>query len=112
MEAKHDVVVITIDDNHVDMGTTSMNVNELINYRHKIIKDLEQVERDLRNLHEEENRSQAIIYDIEKKVGHIRAERNKYAEETMLIQRQINDNTSTIMRDKQDLEYELKRHRG
>lgn len=69
MEAKHDVVVVKKADNHIDLETVQMNVNELLNYRGKILKDLDLIERDLRQMHEVEDRNQADIYQLERKVN-------------------------------------------
>lgn len=85
MEAKHDVVVVTVDDNNVELDRALMNVNEMIDYRQKILRDIEVIENELRKLHHDEDANQRLIYDLEKQVGVMRTDRNKYAEERIVI---------------------------
>lgn len=111
MEAKHDVVVIKKGDNHIDLDKAQMNVNELINYRQKVLKDLDLVERELRQMHEQEDRNQADIYELERRVNQLRYKRNQSAEEKNMIQQQVDSSSTDMIREKQDLEYELNRNR-
>ena len=53
----------------------------------------------------------STIYELERQVGGIRADRNRYADEIQRIQRVLDNNTSGILRDKNDLEYHLRRQR-
>lgn len=69
MEGQKDVTVVTKCDNHVDLEKSSMNINEMINYRSKIIKDNDEISRDLQALSIEEEKAARSIDDLKRQVN-------------------------------------------
>ena len=100
MNQKHDVIVVSKDVNDLEFSKVEMTVTEYLNYRGKVIKELEQVERDLMKMHEEEDNQRKAIYDFERNIAQIRLERNKLAEDVRRITSELDSQSSTMMNDK------------
>lgn len=111
LEGARDVTVVTRTESQCDFNTQEMTVDELVAYRHVIIKNLEEVQLDLHLLEKDEVICKEHIYELERNVGKTQSERNRYAEGILKMQGILDDGTSLIMRDKNDLDYELKRNR-
>ena len=60
------MTIVTKSDNHVDLEKFSMNIDEMIKYRSKIIKDNEEIQKDLHTLSLEENRAAGSIEDLKR----------------------------------------------
>jgi len=60
------VTIVTKSDNHVDIEKSSMNIDEMMKYRSKIIKDNEEIQKDLHTLSLEENRAAGSIEDLKR----------------------------------------------
>lgn len=60
------MTIVTKSDNHVDLEKSSMNIDEMIKYRSKIIKDNEEIQKDLNTLSLEENRAAGSIEDLKR----------------------------------------------
>jgi hypothetical protein len=60
------VTIVTKSDNHVDLEKSSMNIDEMIKYRSKIIKDNEEIQKDLHTLSLEEDRAAGSIEDLKR----------------------------------------------
>ena len=60
------MTIVTKSDNHVDLEKSSMNIDEMIKYRSKIIKDNEEIQKDLHTLSLEENRAAGSIEDLKR----------------------------------------------
>jgi len=60
------VTIVTKSDNHVDLEKSSMNIDEMIKYRAKIIKDNEEIQKDLHTLSLEEDRAAGSIEDLKR----------------------------------------------
>ena len=55
------MTIVTKSDNHVDLEKSSMNIDEMIKYRSKIIKDNDEIQKDLHTLSQEEDRAARSI---------------------------------------------------
>ena len=60
------MTIVTKSDNHVDLEKSSMNIDEMIKYRAKIIKDNEEIQKDLHTLSLEEDRAAGSIEDLKR----------------------------------------------
>ena len=60
------MTIVTKSDNHVDLEKSSMNIDEMIKYRSKIIKDNEEIQKDLHTLSLEEDRAAGSIEDLKR----------------------------------------------
>lgn len=63
----------------MDLEKSSMNINEMIVYRAKIIKDNDEIQKDLHTLSIEEERAAGSIEDLKRQVNHVSDERRHYA---------------------------------
>ena len=111
LEGQKEVTVVTKSDNHVDLDKASMNIDDMLRYRTKVQNDVEEVSRDLDILRSEESgflRSIAHLEGEHRKVGF---ERSKLAGEIKHLQGILDDGTALIRRDRDDLNYELRRQR-
>lgn len=60
------MTIVTKSDNHVDLEKSSMNIDEMIKYRSKIIKDNDEIGKDLNTLSLEEERAARSIDDLKR----------------------------------------------
>lgn len=111
LDGQKEVTVVSKKEDHMLFESTNMTVDELVAYRGVVIKNIEDCERDMVLNDKDEALCREHVYELEKQVGKVQSERTKYAEGILKLQTILDDGTSLMLRDKNDLNYELKRNR-
>ena len=111
LEAQKEVTVVAKTDDHVDLEKAQMTFDEMVNYRGKVLRNLEEVNSEIQSLLRQEDDLVREVDRMERQVAVARTDRNRYAEQITQLKGILDDGTQMIGRDQGDLERELRRNR-
>ena len=109
LEGQKDVTVVTQSGTDVDLKKSLMSVDEMLQYRTTIVKNLDEVNKDLDLLRVDEEAAVRAIDHLQAKLQQTSEERAKAAADIQLLQGRLDDGTVLIRRDNFDLRFELNR---
>ena len=89
-----------------------MNVDQMLQYRAQIAKNLDDVIRDIEALRVDEDSVARTIHHLRTQIDKVAAERNKAAHDIQMMQVRLQDGQSLINRDSNDLKYELNKQKS
>ena len=95
----------------MDLKKSMMSVDEMLVYRATIVKNLEEVVKDLDVLRVDDEAAARAMDHLSGQIDKVAEERRKLAHDIQMLQVRLDDGTALIRRDNGDLKYELNRQR-